>query len=147
MSELLSIIPLDDGYTESAYVAAFPNVHGAHRIKYRPLTHHERFVVGNALGTKPPAQASQVLAATLAKQIKDWDVCAANGGTLPVNASSMAMLKPNLIERFYAIVSGRDGGDPDPDAAPDSDALDKELQAILEDRLAADVQAEGDLKN
>jgi hypothetical protein len=122
-------------------------VHGSHRIKYRPMTITERYVVGQALGTKPPGQAAQVMAAALGKHIKDWDVCHSNGGTMPVNSNSMAMLKPNLVERFYAIVSGRDGGDPDPNEQTDTSQADLELQAILEDKSVAELKEEGGVKN
>jgi len=146
LSDVLSIIP-DDGYTESAYIAAYPSIHGAHRIKYRPMTHSDRYVMGNALGTKSPGQASELIATKLTKHLKDWDVRAADGAKLPITPANAARLKPNLLERFYAIVSGRDGGDPDPTDKPDSDAMDAELQAILEGRPACEVQEEANVKN
>lgn len=146
MSDLLSIIP-DDGYTESAYVDKQRGIHGAHRIRYRPLTHSERYVVGNALSTKPPVEASQILYATLASKIKEWDVCAASGATLPITSANVAILKPNLTERLYSIVSGHDGGDQDPDAKPEGDKMDAALQAILEGKTAGEVQEEAAVKN
>jgi hypothetical protein len=74
-------------------------------------------------------------------------VCAAGGGTLPITPANVALLKPNLVERFYNIVSGREGGDPDPNAAPDGEAMDTELQAILEGRSPAELKEEGAVKN
>lgn len=142
----LSIIP-DDGYTESAYVAAMPGVFNAQTIRYRPLTHTERYVIGNALGTKSPAEASKLLIATLAKHLKEWDVCVADGGTLPINAESVAKLKPELAERFYAIVTGRFGGDQNPNEASSGSAADDELKAIMEDRTVGEVREEAHVKN
>ena len=144
---MLSIIPNEDGYTAEAYLAEFPGVHGEHRIKYRPMLHQERYVVGSAVASKTPAESSQLVASSVAKFVKQWDVQDSKGIVLPIDSANCARLKPSLLERFYGIVSGREGGDPDPESAPKNEALDAQLAAIMEDRSIGQVKEETDLKN
>lgn len=142
----LSIIP-NDGYTLDAYVKAEPGIHGEHRIKFRPLLHEERYSYGEALGKKSPREASQFMCSVLAKHLKGWDVKNVNGDELPVVAESVRILRPDLLEKFYAIVSGRAAGDADPNVPLPASDLDNEAQALLEGRAVGNVREENDLKN
>lgn len=147
MNTILSIIPTDDGYTESAYIAAVPGIHGEHRVRYRPMTHQQRYVIGSGVRGKSAAESSNLVASAVAGQIVEWDVRDAGGQLHPITPSGAARLKPMLLERLYAIVSGSDSGDVDPNSAADDDALDLELQAVLAGRQVGELREEADAKN
>ena len=65
----------------------------------------------------------------------------------PVVAESVRILRPDLLEKFYAIVSGRAAGDADPNVPLPASDLDNEAQALLEGRAVGNVREENDLKN
>ena len=146
---MLSIICREDGYTEKAYIAEFPRIHHAQRIEYRPMVHKQRYIVGHAIGTaKTPGASSDYICERIAEHVKAWDVVDKNGQAVPITLEEVVWLKAELIESMYSIISGRSGGDPDPDeTTPEKSAIEAEFESLRTGKTIGQVKEETDLKN
>lgn len=140
---------IEDGYTQQAFVAALPNVHPALRFKFRPMLAEDRDTINDALGRMDVAASHKAVVGAMATRIVSWSATKADGTALPVDATSIRALRPRLFDRLYSIISGREGGDSDPEQAAanyraDADAA---LQAAIEGRRPADAREAIDEKN
>lgn len=136
-------IPLDDGYTESGYIAALPGLHGEVSFTFRPLTHAQRNAINGKIRDKQSGGETDLIAAALAKFVKSWSL------GQPITKAQVAQLRPVLLERMFAIVAGYAPSDTKPgDVASgrvDSD-LD-ELEAVLAGSDPLSVREDRDAKN
>lgn len=140
---------IEDGYSQSAYIAAVPNLHPALRFKFRPMLTEDRDTITDALQSKNVAETHKTLVGAMVSRVVSWSATNSKGEPLPVDAVSIRRLRPRLFDRMYYIVTGRESGDTDPeqsDAAyrADSDAA---LQAAIKGTTMADVREAADEKN
>ena len=122
----MSVSPFipDDGYTETAYIAAVPRVHSAAKIKYRPTPIEDRADLLSQIRTatmeNDERKVAKMMIAAVASRIVSWEFFDDNGkriedGIPAVNADSVRKIRPSLFARLEAIVFyGTDGGDVPP---------------------------------
>lgn len=133
MPKVLDYIP--DGYTEQAYIAELPRIHGEVRFTFRPMLTEERAIVfGRKSKELDPRKFEQQCAAELAARINHWSL--ANGSAdqpLPINRETLLKLKPALFQRLVNIVAGLDASDVDPTWPSDqkAEAADAEIEATI----------------
>lgn len=147
MPNTLNFIP--DGYTESAFVRAIPNIHGDFRFEYRPMLVEERTPLLAASNSMKPDAYDRKCAAELAKKLVSWDLADEKGNAVPISAANILRLKPKLWGRVFAIVAGLDAHDGDPGLSvekkgPDDD---DQYESALSGKPVGDVRQEGDAKN
>lgn len=139
----------DDGYTEDAYIAAVPGIHGAFRFKYRPMLIEEQSALSFAGREMKPAAYDQKCGKEMAAKLVEWSLCDKRGEPVPVSVRAVLMLKPRLFNRLFAIVLGNDASDPDPYAAHDGEltATEEQYESALSGRTVGEVRQERDEKN
>ena len=146
MSDLLCIIPQDDGFTEPLFVAEQTGVHGSLRGRFRPMTHPERQKVDQQVKTQLLEKSSQLQLAAVCRWVKEWNIRDAKGNDVPLDPGKV-VLRPALLDRLYLIIAGYDGGDIDPESAPTKQQADVTLDAILSETVVGVAREEADVKN
>lgn len=120
---------IPDGYTRPGYFAAVPGIHGPVRFEFRPFTYEQNVKMYQGFTALDPDKQIDRVSRALAKQIVSWDVKNPKGGQpIPCNQpASYRRAAPSFVRRLLDVVSGADGGDPDPKApegeSPSSDDL------------------------
>lgn len=142
---------IGDGYTEKAYVAPRPGIHGSVSFAFRPMTHEQRSVVYTQVA-KGGGDASKAVVASVARFIVSWDLCWDDGKEAAVTAENVARLRPALIDRLHDIVSGYAAGDTDPNQVTGERVAgiahaDAEFRALMEGRSVAEVKEAEAAKN
>ena len=107
---------IDDGYTEHGHIAAEERIHGLLDFEYRPalpavrdrVTAHllrdppnydaYREAVGRALGRDP-------------KLLQSWSLVNATGQPVEISEANLKRVKPMLLDKLWAIVSGSRASD------------------------------------
>lgn len=118
---------IPDGYTESGYIAAVPGIHNAVKFSYRPMRHvdlaklRERLAVG-------PLEGAKAIYGVLRQHVTGWDLKDDSGAVAGRSELDFAKLRPQLLDRLYAIVAGHVPSDQEPAAAPPVDSVDALLQ-------------------
>lgn len=107
--KLLAIIP--EGYKQDGYIAQRDRIHPAVCFTFAPLLASERSVVAEAILKGTPLAQQEELARIVAKQLTVWDVVDAEGALQDIKQEVVARLQPELLNRFYAVLMGTDGGD------------------------------------
>lgn len=119
---------IDDGWTESGYIAEAPGLHPACRFEYRPMLRSEIYRCARE-AEKATDDYLPVLAKWLAKKLVAWDLCGKDGRPAATTPDVLLRLRPRLLDRLVDVVWGREPSDPDPDGkAPakfDQDAAEK----------------------
>lgn len=151
-NSFLSYTIPDDGYTRSGYIAPVLNLHGEVRFKFRPMIHETREKLNESLqNSKTVLDAQKLIVGMISGRITEWSICGKDKSGLTIDANTVRRLLPRLIERFYAIISGREGGDTDPLNTMDSEAYNGDVDAATLAEIngtTATVQAEvNDIKN
>lgn len=113
---------IPDGYELDFYVAAVPQLHGAIRGKYRPLTVDERDTIREIINSKKAADYNPAIRKMLMEKVTEWDVRRpdAKPGDRPVDvtAATLKGLHPKLFDKLYLIVSGDRASDVPPELTP-----------------------------
>ena len=113
-AEVLGLI--EDGYTESGYIAAVPQLHPALRFRFRPLLTEERTAFLKSIANTDRSQQDKKATALVKDRLQEWDLCGRDGAVVPLTADVIKRLKPRLFERLFGIVLGSDAPDEDPEA-------------------------------
>lgn len=146
MSELASVI--HDGYTQPFYFRGVPGLHPDVRGTFRPMLHHERYFIGGKIADKQSGpEQSRMMIEAICSFIRSWDLKGSDGKVIPREVPAAVRIKPHVVERLYMLVTGREGGDVDPNAEPAKEEADAEWKAILEQREIGPVREEIDAKN
>ncbi len=134
---------INDGYTETGFVAAVDGMHGELRFTYRPMLPEEVDAVQAVLDQDNVARAHEAIRGVLVKQVKGWS------DKLPITADSLKTIRPLLWNRLYMIVAGRSPSDPDPNATPEESSgfVRDILEAGRTGQSVGEVRAEADAKN
>ncbi len=134
---------IDDGYTETGYIAARDGMHGELRFTFRPMLSEEVDAVGSVLDQNNVARSHETIRGVLVKHLTSWS------DERPINAASVRILKPALWNRLYLIVAGKQASDPDPKATPaDRDEwLEDVLEAGRTGQTVGEARADADVKN
>lgn len=151
-NSFLSYIIPDDGYTRSAYIAPVLNLHGEVRFKFRPMIHETREKLNESLqNAKTILDAQKLIIGMISGRVTEWSISGKDKSLLPRDPATVRLLLPRLIERFYAIISGREGGDTDPQVSMDADMVNGDVDAATLAEIngtTAAVQVEvNDIKN
>ena len=122
---------IPDGYTMTSYIAVDPRNHGAVRFIYRPfgVLPREALVRGQR-----GAKYEEVCAEAIRLRVLEWDVRhPINGQAIAIETPQILQLHPRIFTRMVKIITGDEGGDPDPGRDDSEIAADAEveLQAIL----------------
>ncbi len=126
---MLAYIPEDDGYTLGGYIAEVKGLHPAVRFTFRPMLHRERLAAQAGITVPDPAKGSAVMAAAVARHIRQWDI----EGLEPRRADR---LLSQLLEKMYGMVAGYLASDPDPENAQHSrDMADEYLDSLTNGEL------------
>lgn len=140
-----------DGALEEGYIKEFKTVHPACSFRYRPMLLEQRAgMVKKCSVMRDAAQAELIVAAELAKHIKEWDLADRDGVLVPIEGKTIAKLKFALFNRLAGIVLyGTEGSDDNPNKQTEERVYDAELAAIsaVEDKCEGDVRQEAALKN
>lgn len=122
MSETYPPFIIGDGYTESAYLKAIPQVHAEVRFSYRPAPILERVeIIENSSKISNDVSREEYLAQEVAKRITRWSLTGEDDRGRPidieVSADNLLRLRhPRLFSRFASIVVySSETGDVDPD--------------------------------
>ena len=111
---------IDDGYTESGYIAEIPRLHPSLSFEYRPMLATERNRAADE-AEKPNADPTKVMVEWLAKKLVTWSL------DRKPDAAALSRLRPKLLTRLYAVVAGNDASDALPDGpAPEKVDMDAE---------------------
>lgn len=145
MYETSNTIP--DGYTAERFIQGVPGIYSDVRVKCRLMLHSERYVSSDAISRAKPAESSDIIVKFLCKYLKDWDLKGSDGSTVKIGFDTVRLIQPLLIERLYRVISGLDAGDLDPAKTTTEREVNTALEALLEDKPAAVVEAENDEKN
>lgn len=130
-----NFIPLEDGYTETGYIAERKGVYESCRFKYRRMLHSERARITATNGNTN--DFVKAMYRGLESHVKEWDVMkwsaddadGSNAETLPIKAANIARLSPTFIEIMFNIVAGYAPSDDDPNAVPQT--VPDELDAVI----------------
>lgn len=141
---MLDYIP-DDGYTEEAYLAAEPFLHGEVRFTRRPMLPEQTSAIVDLM-SGPDNIYIRKAAQLVAPHVKSWSILDAEGKPLPISAKNLLRLKRRLLIRIIDIVAGFRGGDVDPskEFIPGDDA---ELESALTGKTVSEVRLEQDAGN
>jgi hypothetical protein len=103
----MSDFVIEDGYSEEAFIAPEPGLHGPLTFTFRPLLAHRRDAVSRNEGEA----FANAAAKEMAKQIKSWSATGADGKALAVSESHIKSAKPRLFDKLWLIVAGYKGSD------------------------------------
>lgn len=131
MSDLLNIIPADDGYNQEFFLKSVPNVHTDVRGTFRPALHAERYAINEEIQKRKSGPASRFMCEVISKYVRAWNIKGQDGSALPITVENIVRVKPKIIERLYAMIAGWDGGDVDEGAAPNQAEAELGLEAVL----------------
>jgi hypothetical protein len=138
-----------DGYTERAWIAAVPGLHGALRFSYRPALIEERSQLYDAAGQLNAHGFDCHVARFLAQKIVAWDLVDAHGQPVPTAAETLLRIQPELFIKLNQIILGVTASDIDPNwpAETRDRLLDETAQAALAGRTIGEIREENDEKN
>jgi hypothetical protein len=140
-----------DGTLEDGYIKEFKSVHPPCAFRYRPMLLEQRaMMVKKCSVMRDAAQAELIVAAELAKHLKEWDLSDRDGVAVPIEGKTIAKLKFALFNRLAGIVLyGTEGSDDNPEKQAEERIYDAELASIsaVEEKLEGDVKQEANLKN
>jgi hypothetical protein len=138
-----------DGYTQSAFVAAVPRLHGALRFTYRPALVEERSQLYDAAGQLSAHLFDCHVAQLLASKIVDWDLVDARRQPVAASAAAVLRMQPELYVRLIQIVLGIAASDVDPTWPPETRerVLDEKAEAAAAGRTIGEIREENDEKN
>ena len=147
MPTTLDYIP--DGYTEAAFVRAVQHVHGDFRFVYRPMLVEERGPLLAVSATMKPDVFDQKCATEISRRLVSWSLTDAQGNTVQHSTPNVLRLKPKLFARVFAIVTGLEPSDADPEwkDSQQDEAATEQFESALRGRPVGDTRQEGDAKN
>jgi hypothetical protein len=138
------IVPsfIEDGYSESGYIAASEGVYDELHFEFRPMLSQQRLKL-QEIGEKEPADkfdrtCAEAIASkdpSLAKLVS-WSLKTPGGKDVPITADNILRMSPKLWSTMFNIIGGYRASDPLPTAAPGSPAP-----------MAGIEQGEADAKN
>jgi hypothetical protein len=133
-----------DGQTRAGYIAAVPGLHGALRFGFRPMTFEQVELAEDALGKqKTVPKRVAVVQGIIATQLTDWDAVDANGSeTRHGSPAVLSKLHPLVVNRLYAILTGRQASDPLPDGERSDDEHDAYVTELFEAANGKNLQVE-----
>ena len=144
----MSIGYINDGYSESSFIAEVKRLHPALRFKFRPFLQEERHRLLKENAGLQPIKAAENSAKILAKKISEWDLKDSKGDPVAVSDNAIRRLKPALYDRVLGIVMGLDPSDEDPEAREvDSPSLADQLEANETGKPIGDVADANAVKN
>lgn len=130
----------NDGYTETAFLAAVRGIHPAVRLEYRPMLIEEQMGYSKAAAKQEYFELRREMAHWLAKKLVRWDVKDKAGEPVsPNKPSNQLRLKRVLFEKLFLTISGEREADADPDHLQTNDAA--SLDA--DDRLVEEARKKG----
>lgn len=140
-----------DGYSRPCYIAERPQLHPAVRFVFRPmLIQNVRVVARQILATTDARRQEEIAALAIQAQVVEWDLHKFSGELVPLtDIKEVLRIQPAILNRMYSIVSGEDGGDPDPRLERSQDDI-QATAADLQRALAGEEplsEAEADEKN
>jgi hypothetical protein len=136
---------ISDGYTETAFFAERPRLHGPVTFRFRPFTHPQRYAVQKTISERSGTAQSAAVQAVIVRQVTEWTIVDAKGEPLAITPENVARLKPVLIERMFSCVMGYEAGDMGPEASVD--LLTLELEAAAEGISVGEARERRDEKN
>jgi len=102
---------IDDGYTETARMAAAPGVSPAITFRFRPVTAGEFGEYAHKLELSNTAEAKVATAEILASKLVDWDVRDASGVKIEITVDNLLRLEHELHLKLFQVVIGEIPGD------------------------------------
>jgi hypothetical protein len=119
---------LEDGYTETGFLAGLPRLHPAVNFEYRPMLVTELAQYSARTAHCSEEAVRREVARWLSIKILEWDVTDVRGQVVPIQSSSadplenILRLRPAVFTRLWKIVSGDSPSDPPFDKAIDLEA-------------------------
>jgi len=138
-----------DGYTQSAYIAAVPRLHGALRFTYRPALVEERSQLHDAAGRLNSHLLDCHVGQFLAQKIVDWDLVDAHRQPVAPSAEAVLRIQPELFVKLIPIILGTTASDIDPAWPPETRdrLLDEQAEAAAAGRTIGEIREENNEKN
>jgi hypothetical protein len=137
---------IHDGYTMHGYITAVPRLHSSLRFTFRPILSQNRAVILRQIASANDPRREESLAAQAIKaQLIDWNLTNHRGEPVPLEASHLLRVQPQLFSRLFRIVMGDEPSDEDPSV---SDSVrDRDVESDLAAALAGVTPEETDEKN
>ena len=138
-----------DGYTQRAFIAAVPRLHGTLRFSYRPALIEERSQLHDAAGQLSSHLFDCHVARFLAQKIVDWDLTDVRRQPVGPTAESVLRMQPELFAKLNQIIFGTAPSDIDPNwpAETRDRLLDEQAEAAAAGRTIGEIREEHDEKN
>jgi hypothetical protein len=138
-----------DGYTQSAFIAAVPRLHGTLRFTYRPALVEERSQLYDAAVKLNSHLFDCHVARFLAQKLVDWDLVDAERQAVAPTAEAMLRMQPELFAKLNQIILGTAASDIDPMWPPETRdrLLDEKAAAAAAGRTIGEIREENDEKN
>ena len=134
---------VEDGYTESAYLAGVEQMHPPLRFAFRPASLAEQNSYNRETSRLKDAELERYVSRWMAGRLVSWDLAQA------ISPKSVAQLKPRLFYRLHGVILGNEAPDADPNwslAKVEAAEADLEAAAAAGKPLTEYVQ-ERDVKN
>lgn len=143
---------IDDGYTESFYVAAVPGLHGALGGQMRPLVPREvsRAIHHCQQHEDNPEQVDLLCARVIAEKLISWDLRDRHGRPIAISEANVLRMRASLMNKLWGIVLGTRASDQDPLAAGtsrDASNFSGDGHSGSDNNPGSDSDPEGDLGN
>lgn len=144
---MLNYIP--DGYTQRGYIEASEGKHNSLTFAYRPMLSEDRDAVEEVLAIRPAREGSQTVSAAVTHALIEWDLRDENGCPVAVGLEYVRRLRPVLLDKLYAVVSGREASDAPPKqtAGQEQDFVARLLEAAGTGCTPCELGLEADRKN
>ena len=102
---------IDDGYTETAHIAAAEGIYPAVSFRFRPVTAGAFSEYARNLEASNAAETKQVTAELLASKLIDWDVRSDDGSQIAITVENVLKLKHVVYLKVFQIVIGEEPTD------------------------------------
>lgn len=102
---------IDDGYTETAHIAAAEGVYPAISFRFRPVTAGEFSEYAHRLESSNAAETKQVTAEFVVGKLIDWDVRSGDGSKVAITVENVLKLKHVVYLKLFQIVIGDEPSD------------------------------------
>ena len=104
---------IKDGYDESAYLEAVPQLHGPLRFKYRPIPTEDASEFFEQSQKLKAREADRKTAKLIKDRLIEWDL-KEKGEHVPITQANVLRLRRRLFQRLGSVILGIEACDLDP---------------------------------
>lgn len=113
---------IDDGYSESGFIAEEPGLYPAVTFTFRPMLPTEYGQFLGRLANDNEEKARHEMARWISTKLVEWDLRDSRGNTVEITPQNVVRIKEPLLVRLWRIVSCRDASDSPGSKRPDMES-------------------------